>query len=86
LGAKLGNGVAQVDRIPENDCGDREVQAGGTMARALREIGCDGLPSPGHGDLDRRPAAQRTRVDHVQRKKKVLACRPRRPRIAANEH
>ena len=32
LGAKLGNGVAEVDRIPEDDGGDREVEARGTVA------------------------------------------------------
>jgi hypothetical protein len=32
LSAKLGNGVAELDRIPEDDCGDREVKAGGTVA------------------------------------------------------
>jgi hypothetical protein len=32
LGAKLGNGVAEVDGVPEGDGGDREVEAGGTVA------------------------------------------------------
>jgi len=32
LGAKLGNGVAEVDGVPEDDGGDREVEAGGTVA------------------------------------------------------
>ena len=32
LGAKLGNGVAKVDGVPEDDSGDREVEAGGTVA------------------------------------------------------
>ena len=31
LGAKLGNGVAEVDGVPEDDGGDREVEAGGTV-------------------------------------------------------
>ena len=32
LGAKLGNGVAQVDGAPRNDGGDRKVEARGTVA------------------------------------------------------
>jgi hypothetical protein len=32
LGTKLGNGVAEVDGVPEDDGGDREVEAGGTVA------------------------------------------------------
>ena len=32
LGAKLGDGVVEVDGVPEDDGGDREVEAGGTVA------------------------------------------------------
>jgi hypothetical protein len=32
LGAKLCNGAAEVDGVPEDDGGDREVEAGGTVA------------------------------------------------------
>ena len=32
LGAKLGDGVGEVDGVPEDDGGDREVEAGGTVA------------------------------------------------------
>ena len=32
LGAKLGNGVAEVDGVPKDDGGDREVEARGTVA------------------------------------------------------
>jgi hypothetical protein len=32
LGPKLGDGVVEVDGVPEDDGGDREVEAGGTVA------------------------------------------------------
>ena len=32
LGAKLSDGVLEVDGVPEDDGGDREVEAGGTVA------------------------------------------------------
>jgi len=32
FGAKLGNGVTEVDGVPEDDGGDREVKARGTVA------------------------------------------------------
>jgi hypothetical protein len=35
LGAKLSNGVAEVDRIPEDDCGNGEVEARGAVALAF---------------------------------------------------
>ena len=39
LGAKLGDGVVEVDGVPEDDGGDREVEAGGTVALVFEECG-----------------------------------------------
>ena len=39
LGPKLGDGVGEVDGVPEDDGGDREVETGGTVALVFRRCG-----------------------------------------------